>query len=320
MARERRYPGWCENLIGAVALRPGEQVLVVVDEPLAEQGSQLLAAATDAGARAELELWAGERPLTELPAGIRTAAERADVMFSLQQEPRGDEASLRGQMNDTVLQHGGRGLFLGLVDRELLEGELSRPAADLSVTAERLLAAVREADTIRVTSPAGTDLTVRVAGRPWFTDARVLGPGEYGNYPGGEIFCAPLEDSAEGLLVADLTVPYTVAGFVDEPVRLRFERGRVASIEGGRAAELLRELVEQAGDGADVVAELGIGLNPTVKPRGHVMLDEKAAGTAHVAIGHNTGSYGGANRASIHVDCVFASPAIEVDGRPLETP
>jgi leucyl aminopeptidase (aminopeptidase T) len=51
-----------------------------------------------------------------------------------------------------------------------------------------------------------------------------------------------------------------------------------------------------------------------------VMLDEKAAGTAHVAIGHNAGSYGGANRASIHVDCIFSSPEIEVDGRPLKLP
>ncbi len=59
---------------------------------------------------------------------------------------------------------------------------------------------------------------------------------------------------------------------------------------------MLRELVAEAGEGADVIAELGIGLNPAVKPRGHVMLDEKAAHTAHVAIGKNTGSYGGRQR------------------------
>ena len=94
----------------------------------------------------------------------------------------------------------------------------------------------------------------------------------------------------------------------------------MTSIEGGRAASMLRDLVEHAGPGGDVIAELGIGLNSTVKPRGHVMLDEKAAGTAHVAIGHNAGSYGGENQASIHVDCIFSSPEIEVDGRPLELP
>jgi leucyl aminopeptidase (aminopeptidase T) len=83
---------------------------------------------------------------------------------------------------------------------------------------------------------------------------------------------------------------------------------------------MLRELVADAGTGADVIAELGIGLNPSVAPRGHVMLDEKAAGTAHVAIGRNTGPYGGVNEASIHVDCVFSAPSISADGIPVPLP
>jgi hypothetical protein len=314
------HPGWCTNLIEASVLRPGERVLVVVDEPLAEEGSQLVAAATDAGAAAELQLWAGDRPFTVLPSAIRGAAERADVLYSLQRAPRGEEAAIRHALNETVLERGGRGLFLGLVDSDLLAGELSQPAPDLADVADRLLAEVTEADEIRLRNPAGTDLTLRVGGRPWLTDAKPLGPGEYGNFPGGEIFCAPLEDSADGVLVADLTVPYTVEGLVDAPVTLRFAGGRVHAIEGGRAAELLRQLVEAADDGGKVIAELGIGLNPTVKPRGHVMLDEKAAGTAHVAIGNNTGSYGGANSSTIHVDCILSAPTVEVDGRALELP
>jgi leucyl aminopeptidase (aminopeptidase T) len=50
------------------------------------------------------------------------------------------------------------------------------------------------------------------------------------------------------------------------------------------------------------------------------MLDEKAAGTAHVAIGRNTGPYGGDNEATIHVDCVFAQPTVEADGEAVELP
>ncbi len=69
-----------------------------------------------------------------------------------------------------------------------------------------------------------------------------------------------------------------------------------------------------------MIAELGIGLNSAVAPRGHVMLDEKAARTAHVAIGRNTGSYGGDNEASIHVDLIFSLPQLEADGRRIELP
>ena len=193
-------------------------------------------------------------------------------------------------------------------------------APDLAAPARALLAQLDGAATLRVRGRAGTDLTLDVSARAWKTDALPLGPGEIANFPGGEVYVAPRSRGADGVLVADLTVPYTVEGLVDEPVTLRFESGRVTAIEGGRAAAMLREIVENAGAGADVVAELGIGLNPTVTPRGHIMLDEKAARTAHVAVGRNTGPYGGDNHAAIHVDCVFSEPELEADGRPVELP
>jgi leucyl aminopeptidase (aminopeptidase T) len=314
------HPAWCENLIEAGGLKEGERVLVVVDEPLLVEGSELAAAVKDAGGEPRLELWDGERPLAEAPPQVLEGGHSADLSFFISRAPRGDEAAARFQLVEAVVGNGGRQIFMGFVDGELLRDELSGPVADLSSAADQLLAQVQDAETIRIRGRAGTDLTLRVGGRPWKTDASDLEPGESANFPGGEIFVAPYADGADGVLVADLTVPYTVEGLVDEPVTLRFERGRVTSIEGGRAAELLRELVEGAGEGADVIAELGIGLNPSLTPRGHVMLDEKAGGTAHVAIGRNTGTYGGDNQAKIHVDCIFSEPRIEADGRSVDIP
>ncbi len=314
------HPGWCRNLIDAGGLRSGEAVLVVVDEPLVEEGSQLLAAVRDAGGRPRLELWTGERPLVSAPPTVLEGGAEADLSIFLTAEPRGEEGGARFQLLQTVTGHGGRQLFLGFVDGELLRGELSQPAARLEAVAAGLLERLAGTEQIRITGRAGTDLTLRIGGRPWRTDALALEPGQMANYPGGEVFVAPHSDGADGTLVADLTVPYTVEGLVDAPVTLRFEAGRVTSITGGRAAELLQSLVEGAGAGADVIAELGIGFNPTVAPRGHVMLDEKAAGTAHVAIGRNTGPYGGDNEAAIHVDCIFSGPRVEADGRPVQLP
>lgn len=312
--------GWCQNLIEAAAVQPGERVLVVVDEPLTEEGSELAAAVKDVGGAPRLELWAGERPLANAPPGVLEGGAEADVSFFISQAPRGDEAGARFQLMEAVIGHGGRQIFMGLVDGELLRGELSERPPDLAEPARRLIAELQDAETVHIRGTAGTDLTLRVGGRPWLTDAAELEPGHTANFPGGEIFVAPYADGADGVLVADLTVPYTVEGLVDEPVTLRFEGGRVTSIEGGRAADMLRDLVTGAGEGADVIAELGIGLNHAVKPRGHVMLDEKAGGTAHVAIGRNTGSYGGDNEATIHVDCIFSGPTIEADGRPVDIP
>jgi leucyl aminopeptidase (aminopeptidase T) len=314
------HPGWCVNLIEAARLQPGEQVLVVVDEPLLEEGSQLVAATSDAGARARLEVWTGERPLAHAPAPVLEAAGDADVAYFLAEKPLAAEGAARFELQQRMIGHGGREIFIGFVDGELLNGELSEPARDLSEPARRVLEQVRDAEHIRLTSAAGTDLTLRVGGRPWHDDVGPLQPGRMANYPGGEVYVAPYKDGADGVLVVDLTVPYTVEGLVDQPVTMRFERGRVTSIEGGRAAEMLREIVEEAGLGGDVVAELGIGLNHTLTPRGHIMLDEKAGNTAHVAIGRNTGAYGGDNEATIHIDCVFSEPRIEADGRPVELP
>ena len=311
---------WTQNLIRAGQLHPGERVLVVVDEPLQHEGEALAEAVRAAGGHPRLELWAApERPMAHAPAGVLEGAREATLCFFLAQEPLGPEADARFELGGAMLEHG-REIYLGFVDGDLLRGELSEPAVDLEEPARRLLAEVEGGETIRLRAPAGTDLTLRVAGRPWLTDTGLLERGGFANYPSGEIFVAPHRDGADGVLVADLTVPYTVEGLVDEPVRLTFERGRVTSIEGGRAAELLRELVAGAGEGADVVAELGIGLNHSVRPRGHVMLDEKAGGTAHVAIGRNTGAYGGDNEASIHVDMIFSAPELEVDGRRVELP
>ncbi len=312
------HPGWTQNLIRAAQAAAGERVLVIVDEPLAAEGGELATALRDLGADVRLEFWAApERPMEHAPAAVLEGAAEAALCLFLSQKPLGAEASARFEVSREVLPRG-RMIYLGLVDRALLHGELSQPAPDLTAAAESLLDEVRGSETVRIRGAAGTDLTLRVGGRPWLTDALPLEPGGIANYPGGEIYVAPHADGADGVLVADLTVPYTVDGLVDEPVTLRFAAGRVTSIEGGVAAAMLRDLVEGAGEGADVVAELGIGLNPTVSPRGHVMLDEKAAGTAHVAIGRNTGAYGGDNEATIHVDMIFSAPELEVDGRRVE--
>ncbi len=312
--------GWQENVLRQAALAPGERLLVVWDEPLQAEAAELAEAATAAGAKAERAPWSGRRPLAAPPSATLAAASRADVVVFLHHRPLAEEAEARFALMRAVTDRGGRYVYLAFVDSSLLRSELSSPMPDLEPAARRLLDQLEGARELRLRGAAGTDILLRVEGRPWLTDALPARPGQIVNVPGGEVFAAPHRDGAEGVVVVDLTIPYTVPGILADPVTLRFQAGRLVSVEGGEAARRLREIVRRAGPGADVIAEVGIGINPAVRPCGHVMLDEKALGTAHVAVGRNTGPYGGDNEAAIHVDCVFSRPSLVADGRSIALP
>src|SRR2546423_5104058 len=110
------HPGWCRNILGAARVEAGERVLVLDDEPLVEEGAQLLAAAKDAGAEPRLELWAGKRPLTAAPPAVKEAARESKLLLFLAQAPRRDEASARFETSEGILRHRGRGHFPRLLD------------------------------------------------------------------------------------------------------------------------------------------------------------------------------------------------------------
>src|SRR6266496_3202569 len=110
MAQTRAYetPGWAQNLIRASRVQPAERVVVIVDEPLVEEGSQLLAALEDAGADPRLTLWTGERPLAHAPPAALEALADASLLLFLAEAPRGDEASARFETTEGLLERGGR--------------------------------------------------------------------------------------------------------------------------------------------------------------------------------------------------------------------
>src|SRR5262249_7483347 len=124
-----------------------------------------------------------------------------------------------------------------------------------------------------------------------------------------------LRTGASGVCVIDRSIGITQVGRIEEPITLRFEQGRIVAVEGGREADVVRRVMAEAGSGADTVAEIGLGTNEQAHVRGLVLTDEKVLGTAHVAFGHNTGSYGGDNEAAIHVDGIMADATVEADGR-----
>lgn len=310
-----RWSAWCTNVLAAARVCPGEVVVVTADAALARHARELVAAVAELGAEGQFEPMASA-PLDELPAGMLALAQRTDVRIAMWREPRAGTQAGR-ELIETIRRRGGRLVGLPLVTPELLEEELSWPPGDLGPDARRLLTQLEGTNELRVTGEAGTDLTLMLDAGAWQTDGLPLEAGGIANYPGGEVFALPR--TASGILVADLTIPLITDAPLTDPVTIVFDDGRATAIEGGDEADRLRDLIAKAGAGADRVAEVGIGINPTLTPRGHVLIDEKIAGTAHVAIGSNF-HMGGDQLATIHVDCVFWAGQVWADDQPVELP
>jgi aminopeptidase len=142
----------------------------------------------------------------------------------------------------------------------------------------------------------GTDVTFAVAGRTWI-------PADgHENFPDGEVFTAPLEESAEGVIT--FTYPAVFEGRQVDDVRLRFRGGEVVEATATRGEGFLQEMVA-LDEGARRVGELAFGLNDAVRVfTRNILLDEKIGGTMHLALGSAYPECGGTNRSALHWDMI----------------
>jgi 2,5-dihydroxypyridine 5,6-dioxygenase len=181
-------------------------------------------------------------------------------------------------------------------------------------TMETVRALLNSARKVRVTTAAGTDLTIDVSGRDAMVATGLASTaGTRSPAPDQEVFVAPLEEASYGVVVVDGSA--SRIGLLSEPVRLTVEAGQIVSIEGGTEADAVRDTLYGADDpGALVLAEFGLGMNPDAEMRGSIVEDEGVYGTAHVGVGDNTQFTGGRNAASLHLDYVFHTPTVTLDG------
>lgn len=224
-----------------------------------------------------------------------------------------------------ILKGGARVLYISNEHPEALERLAPTPEDERRVRAAMRL--LREARQMTVTSPAGTDLRVRVEG------ARVGGvwgytekPGTLSHWPGGLCLCFPAAGSVEGTLVlAPGDANLTFKRYVEAPVRLTVKADYVARIEGESLdAELMRDYFAAWGDReAYAVSHVGWGMNPRARWDALVMYDRRDVnGTEQRAFAGNflysTGANEVAGRYTLgHFDLPLRNCTIALDGRPV---
>jgi Lipocalin-like domain/Thermophilic metalloprotease (M29) len=135
--------------------------------------------------------------------------------------------------------------------------------------------ALTTARTCRLTSDAGTDLTLQICGRTAHEDnGNLREPGSCGNLPAGEAYIAPIETEGDGTIVVDGSL--AGYGLLRQPLRLHLHNGRIIDAEGDAADWMLRTLDAGRRGKGRTIAELGIGVNPGAQVSGTVIVDEKA--------------------------------------------
>jgi len=189
------------------------------------------------------------------------------------------------------------------------------PAAEwrkISIRQQRVADYLDKVKDIRFRSPNGTDLRMSVAGRRWINcDGRA-------NFPDGEVFSAPLEDSTEGTVCYNF--PAVHGGREVHDIRLVFKRGRVVDCSASKNEDFLIKMLDQD-KGSRILGEIAIGTNYRIQRyMKNTLFDEKIGGTFHAALGASIIESGGRNKSGLHWDMVCdlrKGGTIEADGKAI---
>jgi aminopeptidase len=134
------------------------------------------------------------------------------------------------------------------------------------------------------------------------------------NFPSGEIYTSPVENSASGWIRLSYPSIYQNNEITD--VELWFADGKVVKEKASKGEKFLTEILD-SDTGARVLGELGIGTNYGIKRfTKNMLFDEKMGGTIHIAVGQGFPETGGTNVSAIHWDmlCDMSKGEIIVDG------
>jgi 2,5-dihydroxypyridine 5,6-dioxygenase len=232
------------------------------------------------------------------------------------------EGLMHARETPAILKAGAR---IQVISNEHPEA-LERLAPDDALAAQVRQAArmLRGSQTMRITSPAGTDLSIDMRGAStvgvWgWTDK----PGTLAHWPGGIVVSFPARGTVNGTLVLDRgDVNLTFKRYLETPVRLTLSDDYVTRLEGdGVDASLMRSSLEAWHDrDAYAVSHVGFGMNPRARYEALAMYDKRDTnGTELRAVAGNFLFSTGANEfagrfTSGHFDIPVFGTTIAIDG------
>jgi 2,5-dihydroxypyridine 5,6-dioxygenase len=298
MLQQTVEPAWVdafEVVLSRCALGPGDTLAILSEtqsRPLLAQLARLAAARIGCKSFLLTVPTAFEAgPAVRSSGASRALRQIAPVVAALAGSTLVLDCTVEGLMHapelPTILAGGARVLYVSNEHPEALARLL--PDASLEPLVKDHLKRLRSARSMRVTSAAGTDLSISLAGAKcggnWGYTSR---PGTIAHWPGGLALAFPAAGSVNGTLVlAEGDVNLTFKRYIERPITLRIENDYITSIEGaGVDADLMRSYIAAWDDGgadsptaagreAYAVSHIGYGLNAAARWDSMALYDKR---------------------------------------------
>jgi len=292
-------------------VQEGETVLISTDTNKLRIAEALAGAAYAVGANPIIIMIPPTKTHgAQLPEPIVAAFREADVFL---QPSTWSQTHTKARVE--AIKAGRRGSTMcEITEDALCVGAIEADYEQCDRLGRKLGALLSETKEIRITSPAGTDIRGYVEGRPVQYETGIFRkPGQFAAFPNSEINISPVEGSAEGKIVSDVSI-MSVGITLFDPVTLIVKEGRVVDFQGGMAALKFREALESLEDEkAFNYAEFGVGLNPCARLAATNLEDLGRLGNCHAGIGSNF-AIGGKVLAPNHHDAMYKEATVYFDG------
>jgi aminopeptidase len=175
---------------------------------------------------------------------------------------------------------------------------------------------------IHITNPSGTDLKLRIEGRPVFASVGVVSSEDAKKgyaasqvyLPAGEVFLAPVLGTAEGTVVADKQY---FQGKEISGLKLTFKEGKLVSMTAKSGLEPIKAFYDASGSGKELFGVIDLGINPSIHSGpGSKLLTWVPAGMVTVNLGNNVWA-GGDNNTGFGLSSFLPGSTVKVDEKTL---
>ena len=304
-------------LVNVLEAKSGEKILIICDDKLKEIGSAFAHGASDIGLWTRLVVLETKKIRKDIPKHLSEilSSQKPDIFINLlvgkaEETPFRIKVIKMERRNRIRLGHC-PGITLDMMESGALALTDSQ-YQKMQNFANHLQHKLMNAEKINISSPSGTELTLSVKNRDFFTDTQLNWKTlKWMNLPVGEVIVAPEESSLSGNLVCDTAIGGI--GLLKNSLIIEAKEGKAVKIKSKNKSVLKRVKSALNTDSwSNTIGEFAFGINPSARVVNEFLETEKIKGTCHIAFGNNTEFPGGMNPSFNHMDFLIAKPTIDV--------